>query len=1316
MAEIVPADFVARVAERLAARRAEKSNVSVSRPAYDALYETAAVLSWFDPGKLSPVEETNAQDRVNKLVADSTQTFDESGARRWTLLPDVRVKVLAQLRASGRVREVLENIKDHPEDDLQRALVQWLIGTPTPLEEQSLEALGASFQVCEWLRQAGFEELPDKESIQRQIDWLTLLQPFEHLAGEFFRGRVAELQTLRDYVGVLPPGSAFGATRRFVEEIFNFKDKPPLIIYGPGGVGKSTLVAKFILDHARAFKQDQFPFAYLDFDRPDLESQEPLTLLAEAVKQLGIEYPQARESCDRIRQAWLQVLADFKPDANPEAPSKTGWRVVSAAVRDFSTLIDSLGAQDRPVLFVLDTFEEVQFRSEQQVAAIWRLLEELQAAVTRLRVVIVGRGNIIGRKTNELRLKGLDEEAAIGYLQARGITDRQIAQRIANQLGGSPLSLQLAVEVFELEGLDQRGSLNVNTRNIFLSRMDNALIQRQLYTRILGHVHDDEVRRLVHPGLVLRRLTPQLILQVLAEPCDLKISSLDEAQLLFDKLKREVSLVVLAPDGALEHRQDLRQIMLGLVQAAEPEKANDIHRRAADYYEQQSTTPQRRAEEIYHRLASGQKLSVIRPRWLNAVTPFLTDALPEFHGPQLAFLAARLKVEVDPETLQVAELEDWERIIERKTRELLSQDRPEDAIKLLTSRTERTKQSPLFSLQARALKRVRRYAEALVVLNEGIHTAVTVGDRKRELSLTLQAIEIILVSGYTQNVQQIIGRMGALAVRPLPVADQLNVFAHLSALLHLVSSPASLDYTSYVDESLRIMFDDVSDTSLVRRPQIARWATLSFGRADVSRLSRVLRLTGLPRVRERLWRHLAAALTSLDIDISQQRGNAPGALARELDLTFYGSVTESWTRFVLKERNKQVAEVICRLLDNYVLSFPERIIDAVINVMRSSLGLDPTEVEEVHTETDLAARYDYRINPRSLKLTREEHARIVDAIASAFSTAELSELLMVRFDRRLESITRPNSNLKVMVMELIATAEMQGWLTDLIAKAHESRPGNAALAEVAERLGLSILSSSDIISSITHDPGRFLDPTIWRERLGGIEAQVCRIEIRNQAVGTGFLVGVDLVLTANHVLERLYTNKAASAELQVRFDYKVDPSGHIVTAGTVFGLDKDWLVARREYGQEPNQLGYAILRVINSPGAQPIGDTNAEASAALRRWIEVTERTSFVQPGDGLIMVHRPEAGPLQLSMDSKAVVALSPDKSRIYYTLNTVPGSSGAPCFNFDFDLVAFHIGQAPYVESAVPKGTGVGVLMTAVLRDLKELELEDLLGTRFV
>ena len=634
---------------------------------------------------------------------------------------------------------------------------------------------------------------------------------------------------------------------------------------------------------------------------------------------------------------------------------------------------------------------------------------------------------------------------------------------------------------------------------------------------------------------------------------------------------------------------------------------------------------------------------------------------------------------------------------------------------LLASREDRTDKSPLFSLGAKAFVRVGRWRDGLDVLLDGIYRASATYDRRQEVNLTLQAGKIIMASGHTQPAPQIVERMIDLAEQPLPISDRLKLFARLLALSRFEPSLVRLNQ-SYLEENLRAVFDAVSDAALVGRPSVARWAALSFSREDVSRLSRVLRLTGLPRVSERPLRHLAAELTSLDVAISRQRGDAPGALARELGLPSYDTLTDSWTRFVLKERNKKVAEALCRVLDEYASHVPPHLIEAVTNIMRYSLGLDRTNEDEEFTERDLTRQYDYRSNPQPSALSPELRARIVNAFAAAFTPEDLSEFLLFRLERRLDSITRPG-DLRAMVFDIIRTADAQGWLTDLIAKAHESRPKDAALAEVAERLGVSILSPADIILSIApHHSMASRDPAVWRERIGAIEAQVCRIEHRGQGIGTGFLVGVDLVLTADFVVKRLYGPRSASNELLLRFDYKVDRSGQAVTAGTVFGLDKDWLVARREYGEEPNQLGYAILRVRNSPGAQPIGGSRAEASAALRKWIEVPGRISPVESGAGLIMVHHPAAGPLKMEFDPKAVVALSPDYARVYYTLSTAPGSSGAPCFNYDFDLVAFHIGLSPYADSAAPRGDGVGVMMTAVLRDLNERGLGELLGARFV
>src|SRR5262249_36100559 len=150
---------------------------------YGELHEAAALLGWFDPQTIRATGSTAERETVDQLLAHSEQTVDASGRQGWTLSPEVRVATLRQLRARDRVREALAASQMRPEDPMQRTLQAYLTATAEPVEEQSLSQLGLTYQACEWLRAAGFEGLPEQNAITRRTDWLTLLEPFEHLAG-----------------------------------------------------------------------------------------------------------------------------------------------------------------------------------------------------------------------------------------------------------------------------------------------------------------------------------------------------------------------------------------------------------------------------------------------------------------------------------------------------------------------------------------------------------------------------------------------------------------------------------------------------------------------------------------------------------------------------------------------------------------------------------------------------------------------------------------------------------------------------------------------------------------------------------------------------------------------------------------------------------------------------------------------------------------------------------------------------------------------------------------------------------------------------
>ena len=82
---------------------------------------------------------------------------------------------------------------------------------------------------------------------------------------------------------------------------------------------------------------------------------------------------------------------------------------------------------------------------------------------------------------------------------------------------------------------------------------------------------------------------------------------------------------------------------------------------------------------------------------------------------------------------------------------------------------------------------------------------------------------------------------------------------------------------------------------------------------------------------------------------------------------------------------------------------------------------------------------------------------------------------------------------------------------------------------------------------------------------------------------------------------------------------------------------------------------------------------------------------------------------PLKLTLDTEAIIEINEDGTEIRYRTNTLPGSSGSPCFNSNWELVALHhsgdpsFGNPQY-NAATP--------FSAILNLLSERGLADQLG----
>ncbi|MGH7999568.1 MAG: effector-associated domain EAD1-containing protein [Brasilonema sp.] len=322
-----------------------------------------------------------------------------------------------------------------------------------------------------------------------------------------------------------------------------------------------------------------------------------------------------------------------------------------------------------------------------------------------------------------------------------------------------------------------------------------------------------------------------------------------------------------------------------------------------------------------------------------------------------------------------------------------------------------------------------------------------------------------------------------------------------------------------------------------------------------------------------------------------------------------------------------------------------------------------------------------------MKLTGQQYKQFTEALIEAFpSQQRLAEVVRFQFEKNLNAIAM-GDDLQAIIFRVIQAAVAEGWVDQLIAGARESNPGNPKLFVFAQEFNLATpmppqLSARGALEKIIKKTNSFIDVNTWREKLGIIEAQVCRIEITNnnntKEFCTGFLIAPNVVVTNYHVIESVDLGQATPSNIILRFDYKQLADGKIINKGTEYRLvESDWLIDKSPYTENtlptPDELDYALLRIDGVPGEEPIGK-NPDPNAPQRRWISLpTEHYEF-SPETPLLIVQHPKAQPLKLAFDTDAIISINENGTIVKYKTNTEPGSSGSPCFDINWNLVALH------------------------------------------
>jgi V8-like Glu-specific endopeptidase len=193
---------------------------------------------------------------------------------------------------------------------------------------------------------------------------------------------------------------------------------------------------------------------------------------------------------------------------------------------------------------------------------------------------------------------------------------------------------------------------------------------------------------------------------------------------------------------------------------------------------------------------------------------------------------------------------------------------------------------------------------------------------------------------------------------------------------------------------------------------------------------------------------------------------------------------------------------------------------------------------------------------------------------------------------------------------------------------------------------------------------------------------VCRVEVSTTgAMGTGVLIARNLVLTNYHVLALSLTRPpevlAQNAPSTIlRFGVFTAEAANPAGGQSVSLAAKDPIVAHAA------EMDFVLLRTDDSIDA-------------------ATQVTPFgtlgVTPNkqDTLYVLQHPEGGPMKLALATNGVTWIDPGKITLQYTTKVARGSSGSPCFDSKWNLVALH--------HAGSKSKGEGILMSTIFERIQ-------------
>lgn len=343
-----------------------------------------------------------------------------------------------------------------------------------------------------------------------------------------------------------------------------------------------------------------------------------------------------------------------------------------------------------------------------------------------------------------------------------------------------------------------------------------------------------------------------------------------------------------------------------------------------------------------------------------------------------------------------------------------------------------------------------------------------------------------------------------------------------------------------------------------------------------------------------------------------------------------------------------------------------------------------------------------------LNLSGEDRKQLREAIESAYPDPDdLKIFVDATLEKNLAVIAGVGKH-GTVIFHLIQWAIAKGYIDDIIlALARDTK--NSAIQRFCGRILQQRLSLNTSDGWAGKSPLDF-QPADWNLDISNEELQVflpkqfsfeadvgmlqrgldlansvCKITFADrppEACGTGVLIAPGLVLTNYHVLSLKDGVDLNEIARFARFEFgyispKSDETGRIQTLKAA----EDEAVIR---SSPIHQLDYAVLR-LSSDEDFSIEPVPFDASSQL-------------MPESPLNMLQHPEGVQMKVSLSNNGVVKTDDTRGLVLYVNSTKRGSSGSPCFDREWKLVALHHKEVTTSFGSIREG----ILFSAIYSEI--------------